>query len=212
MTLANNGELKSELSSYNFHQRFIARYDTFIALFETAANARLRVLPMEASALLTTSGGSCPLPSDYLAWRTVKPVPVAPGTRAPYDELEYVHPAYLPPVFAPRGRPPLFTIEGNTFSTRPIDDAPDKWEFHYYRKIPTLLGGTSPAANTNWLLTEFPGAYLFGLMAESFAHGRNMEGAQLYKARRDEAFQEVISRYAPTTGATSPQVRTAEYF
>jgi hypothetical protein len=49
-------------------------------------------------------------------------------------------------------------------------------------------------------------------MVEAAAHQRNAELAQLYKARRDETFQEIIQRYALTTGATSPTVRMAEYF
>ena len=90
-----------------------------------------------------------------------------------------------------------------------MDDRVDAYEFHYYQKIPTLIGGD---LNRNWLLTEYPNAYLFGLMVEAAGQGRNGEMAQLYKARRDEVFAEIIQRYALTTGATSPMVRTAEYF
>ena len=49
-------------------------------------------------------------------------------------------------------------------------------------------------------------------MMEAAGHGRNAEMAQLYKARRDEVFAEITQLYALTTGATSPSVRTAEYF
>jgi len=90
-----------------------------------------------------------------------------------------------------------------------VDDRTDAYELHYYQKIPSLIGSDS---NSNWLLTEYPNAYLFGLMTEAAGQGRNAEMAQLYKARRDEVFQEIIQRYALTTGATSPMVRTAEYF
>ena len=208
---SNYGELKAELSDVLFHQRFIARYDRFTKAFEAAANSRLRVLPMEAVALLTTVNGDVALPSDYLLWRTVRPtvaMVLAPSAVAPYDELDYVHPAYLPPVG--RGFDRLFTIEGDTFKVRPVDDRVDAYELHYYRKIPTLVTGNNTA--TNWLLTEYPNAYLFGLMVEAAADGRNVEMAQLYKARRDEVFAEITQRYALTTGATSPSVRTAEYF
>jgi hypothetical protein len=108
-----------------------------------------------------------------------------------------------------RGYNHLFTIEGNTFKVRPVDDRANAYEFHYYQKIPTLVGANT---NSNWLLTEYPNAYLFGLMVEAASDGRNAEMAQLYKARRDEVFQEIIQRYALTTGATSPSVRSAEYF
>jgi len=49
-------------------------------------------------------------------------------------------------------------------------------------------------------------------MVEAAGQGRNAEMAQLYKARRDEVFQEIIQRYALTTGATSQLVRTGEYY
>jgi len=202
MSISNYGSLKSELSAYLFHQRLTTRYDNCTELFETAANSRLRVLPMEASVLLTTINGDVALPIDYITWRTVKP------TTTPYiDELDYVHPAYLPATQHNR-RPPLFTIEGNTFKARPANDTADAYEFHYYQKIPKLAGSDT---NTNWLLTEYPNAYLFGVITELAAIMRNAEMAQLYKARRDETFQEIIQRYALTTDATSPTVRTAEY-
>ena len=208
---SNYGELKSELSDLLFNQRFIARYDRFTRSFEADANSRLRVLPMEASVLLTTVGGDVALPADYLLWRTVRPTlpgsPPVPTFHPPYDELDYVHPAYLPPVG--RGYDRLFTIEGNTFKVRPVDDRTGAYDFHYYQKIPTLVGNNS---NSNWLLTEYPNVYLFGLMVEAAGDGRNLEMAQLYKARRDEVFAEIIQSYALTTGATSQMVRTAEYF
>ena len=212
MAISNYGELKAELSAYLFNQRFIARYDNYTRMFEADANSRLRVLPMETSVLLTTTLGDVALPSDYLLWRTVRPkfantAPVTPMFAPPFDEIDYVHPAYLPPVG--RGFTRMFTIEGNTFKVRPVDDRADAYEFHYYAKIPTLVGADS---SSNWLLAEYPNAYLFGLMVEAAGQGRNTEMAQLYKARRDEVFQEIIQRYALTTGATSPTVRTAEYF
>jgi hypothetical protein len=205
MAFNNYGELKAELSAYLFHQRFLARYDSFTTLFEESANARLRVRPMEHVTSLTTVGGEVALPADYILWRTIKP---ASSTRPPQDELEYVHPAYLPTSATSGGYPALFTIVNATLKIRPVDDV-NAFEFHYYRKIPTLTGNDT---NTNWLLANYPNAYLFGLMTEAGGLGRNAELAQLYKARRDEVFAEIIQVNALTTGATSQQVRTAEYF
>ena len=205
MAISNYGELKSELSAYLFHQRLANRYDNCTKLFEIAANSRLRVLPMETSTLLTTASGTVGLPADYITWRTVKY-----PSRTEYGELDYVHPAYLPSVQLNR-HPPVFTIEGGNFITRPVDDVADAWEFHYYGKIPSIVSSAGNSG-TNWLLNEYPNAYLFGVITELAAVQRNAEMAQLYKARRDEAFQEIIQRYAMTTGATSPAVRTATYY
>jgi len=206
MAFSNYGQLKAELNEKLFHQRFLSNYDSFATTFERAANRRLRVRQMEAVTSLTTTNGEVSLPSDYLLWRTIRPNAV---TRWPWEELDYVHPAYLPPTTAALGAiPRLFTIEGSLFKTRPIDDI-NAYEFHYYRQIPSLVGDN---ANTNWLLTEYPDAYLFGMMTEASAHGRNVEAAQLYKSRRDEVLAEIIQLSALTTGATSPSVRSAEYF
>jgi hypothetical protein len=210
MAFNNYGELKNELSQTLFHQRFIARYDAFTQMFEAVANARLRVLPMETMVPLTTVNGDVELPADYLQWRTVRPTLPASSDAVtfhrPYDEIDYVHPAYLPPIG--RGFTRLFTIEGNTFKVRPVDDRVGAYELHYYQKIPTLIGSD---LNTNWLLQEYPDIYLFGLMLQASANGRNVEMSQLYKAWRDEIFAEIKQRYALTTGATSATVRTAEY-
>ena len=114
MAISNYGELKAKLSRYLFNQRFVADYDDYTAMFEADANSRLRVLPMETSVLLTTTNGDVALPADYITWRTVRPTvdnPTAPAALPPYDELDYVHPAYLPPVG--RGSLRLFTIEGS---------------------------------------------------------------------------------------------------
>jgi len=208
MLINNLGSLKANLATYMFHQRFAPNYDTAVQNFEAVANRRLRVRPMEAVTDLITVNGVAALPADYLLWRAVKN-----GTQPYLPELDYVHPAYLPPTVTIAGtpftHPPIvFTIEGNNLITRPINDGV-AWQLHYYQKIPTINGND---INSNWLITEHPDFYLEGTLTELFALGRNAEGAQLHKARRDELLQEIIQLYALTTGATSPAMRTGEYY
>ena len=212
---SNYGELKTELSGELFHSRLVARYDQYTKRFEADANAVLRMRQQEASVLLTTVGGEVNLPTDYLVWRTVLPkyqnaAPAQGGwvlTNPRLAELDYVHPAYLPPIGYGRDR--VFTIEGTKFKVRPVDDRAQAFELHYYQKLPTITGND---ANTNWLLTEYPNAYLFGLMTEAMTSQRNLEAATLYKQRRDEVLAEAKKLSSLTTGATSPHMRSAEYF
>lgn len=209
MAIVNSfGSLKTALSRYMFHQRFVPDYDLATQTFEAVVNRRLRVRPMETSITLTTTNGETAIPPDYLAWRTVLP---ADRTRFPISnaEMDYVHPAYLPVTGINRYQPALFTIEGTTFKARPVNDAANAYEFHYYQRIPTINGNDN---NGNWLLTAHPDLYLEGVLTELFVLGRNNESAQLHKARRDEVLAETIQLYALTTGATSPMMRTAEYF
>jgi hypothetical protein len=203
MAIGNYGLLKSTVTTHMFHPRFVSEYDNATIKFEAAANRRLRVRQMETMVPLTTVAGDVALPEDYLVWRTVKP-----ATRPGDCELDYVHPAYLPDTTQARV-PTVFTIEGDTFKARPVDDTANGYEFHYYAKIPSLVGSD---ANTNWLLTAYPDVYLEGVLVELGALGRNTEFAQLHKARRDELLQEIIQLSALTTGATSPSVRTSEYY
>jgi hypothetical protein len=201
MLITNLGSLRAELGRYMFQQRFQPDYDTAVQNFEALANRRLRVRPMEAVTSLTTTNGETPIPSDYLLWRTVLWV-----GRTPYPELEYVHPAYLRSTWVEtdHGDPKIFTIEGNTFKARPVQDDANAYEFHYYQKIPTINGNDN---NTNWLLNEHPDLYLEGTLFELFVLGRNGEAAAAHKALRDEKLAELIQVSALTTGATSSLVR-----
>jgi len=217
MWISNYGDLKNELKEYLFNNRFAARYDNYTKMFEADANSRLRMRQMEFTDVFVVTNGLWPLPPDYLLWRSVLWIrggvatpPVSPPYRD-VTEMDYVHPAYLHADVIDRsyGRPTVFTIEGTQFRARIPTTGSDAYEFHYYAKIPTLIGSD---LNSNWLLSEYPNAYLFGLMMEAAGQGRNVEMAQLYKARRDEVFQEIIQLSALTTGATSPKVRVGEYF
>jgi hypothetical protein len=214
MAIVNNyGTLKTEMGLYLFHQRLASRYDSAISQFEAAANTRLRVRQMETTASLQTDiAGNVALPADYLLWRAVlrDNVTTSGGTEA---ELDYVHPSYLKSTVLVRAPAPgIFTIEGPNLIMRPID-ATAVYIMHYYGKIPTLIPPTGVGDPTNWLILEYPNAYIYGVLTELAAMQRNTEMAQLYKARRDEAFAEITQLSALTTGpAAAPQQRTAEYF
>src|SRR5262249_32937103 len=154
--------------------------------FERVCNRKLRTRDQETSTLLTTTSGSVALPPDYLKWRSV----LWTGRPPKYAELDYVHPAFFkstsagPILVDPR----IFTIEGSTLKIFPQDDIANRFEFHYYQKLTTIVGND---ANTNWLLTNHPDAYEYGTLVELYALGRNREAAELYKLRRDEVLTEI---------------------
>ena len=144
------------------------------------------------------------LPADYLLWRTVQAGRAAVPTTSSTTCIRPI--CHRPTAAAFRS---VFTIEGNN-----VQDPPGR---RHRRRLGVALLPQNPVTGrhrhaTNWLLTEYPNAYLFGLITELAALQRNAEMAQLYKARRDEVFAEITQRYALTTGATARQVRTAEYF
>jgi len=199
MAITTYAELQTAIGNWLDHSLFAARVPEFIGLFEAAANRRLRVREQETSTPLTPSAGSVALPSDYLSWRRVT------WTGANRVDLQYVHPSYLQAAYpsSPLDVPRVFTIEGSTLKVRPVDDT--ALEFDYFRKVPAL----SDSATTNWLLTVHPDLYLFGSLVEAEMFGVNDERAPLWKARRDEIFDEIEKLSNKTRGAGAVRVMGA---
>jgi hypothetical protein len=199
MAITTYSELQAAVGNWLDHGLFAARIPEFIALFEAAANRRLRVREQEAATTLMPSSGTAALPADYLAWRRVT------WTGSPRVELQYVHPSYLQAAYpsTPSARPRVFTIEGSTLKIRPVDAT--ALEFDYFQKIPTLSDGVA----TNWLLAAHPDLYLFGALVEAEMFGVNDERAPLWKARRDEIFDEIEKLSNKTRGAGAMRVMAA---
>jgi hypothetical protein len=199
MAITTYSELQAAVGNWLDHGLFAARIPEFIALFEAAANRRLRVREQEAATTLMPSSGTAALPADYLAWRRVT------WTGSPRVELQYVHPSYLQAAYpsTPSARPRVFTIEGSTLKIRPVDAT--ALEFDYFQKIPALSDG----AATNWLLAAHPDLYLFGALVEAERFGVNDERAPLWKARRDEILDEIEKLSNKTRGAGAMRVMAA---
>jgi hypothetical protein len=193
MSITTYAELRTAVENWLDHTLFTARVPEFIVLFEATANRRLRVRQQEISTALAPSSGSVALPGDYLAWRRVT------FTGTPRVELQYVHPSYLQAAYpsASSGVPRIFTIEGSTLKIRPVDDS--ALELDYFQKIPALSSGAD--SGTNWLLAAHPDLYLFGALVEAEMFGVNDERAPIWKARRDEIFDEIEKLSGRTRGA-----------
>jgi hypothetical protein len=196
MSITTYAELQAAVGNWLDHSLFAARIPEFIALFEAAANRRLRVREQEATATLTPVSGAVALPTDYLAWRRLT------WTGSPRVELQYVHPSYLQAAYpsSPTDVPRIFSIEGATLKIRPLDGTP--LELDYFQKIPAL----SDAAPSNWLLAAHPDVYLFGSLVEAEMFGVNDERAPAWKARRDEIFDEIEKLANKTRGAGAMRV------
>jgi hypothetical protein len=199
MAITTYAELQAAIGNWLDHSLFSARAPEFIALFEAAANRRLRVREQETTATLTPSAGAVALPADYLVWRRVT------WTGSPRVELQYVHPSYLQAAYPslPADVPRVFTIEGATLKLRPLNDMP--LELDYFQKIPAL----SDSAPANWLLAAHPDIYLFGALVEAEMFGVNDERAPLWKTRRDEIFDEIEKLGNKTRGAGAIRVMGA---
>jgi hypothetical protein len=196
MTIQTYTDLQSAIANWIARADLAANIPDFIALFESAANRRLRLRQQEATATLAPSSGAATLPADYLAWRRVTWTGQVPR------ELEYVHPSYLHALYPtlPAGTPRLFTIEGGSLTVAPSNNT--ALTFDYFQKIPAL----SNTNTSNWLLAAAPDLYLFGALAEAHGFAKDTESLALWKSRRDELFDELDRLDVKTRGQTGIRV------
>lgn len=195
MTIATYSDLQSAVASWLARSDFTTQIPDFIMLFEVVANRRLRLRLQESASTLTPSSGVATLPSDYLAWRRVT------WTGSTPRELEYVHPTYLHALYPTlaSGNPRHFTIEGSSLTVAPTDST--ALTFDYFQKIPALASNS-----TNWLLTAYPDAYLFGALTEAYAFAKDPDNMTLWGGRRDAVFDEIERLDAKTRGPAAIRV------
>jgi len=178
MAITTYSELQTAIANWLSRDELTAYIPDFITLFEAAACRRLRVRRMETTTTLTPSSGVATIPSDYLGHRRVT------WTGSPIHELSYVAPTiYVGYLESGSGVPSVYTIEGSNLRLAPSDD--NDLTFDYYARTAAVSG------SLNWLFTNHPDAYLFGSLCEANAFNKAVDAAGLWKARRDEIFDEI---------------------
>lgn len=197
MAIDTYANLQTAMSTWLGNSLNSASYPDMITIFEAAANRRLRVRQQEATATITMSSGTGTLPTDYLSWRRIK----WPGSVA--VDLEYAEPSWIQNMYptSATGQPAFFTIEGSTISVRPVDDT--SLTMQYFQKIAALSG------TLNWLFVAHPDLYLFGSLVEAEMFGVNDERAPIWKARRDEVFDEIEKLSNKTRGGGAMRIMGA---
>jgi hypothetical protein len=143
-----------------------------------------------------TDVGNVPLPSDFLAWRTLT------WEGNPARDLQYEEPSLLTIQYpsSPVDLPTFFSIEASTIRVMPQDPTP--LTLLYWQKIPALTATNT----TNWLMTAYPDIYLFGSLVEAAAYARNPDDIPLWKTRRDELFDEIDRLDKKARGPTAVRI------
>lgn len=181
MAITTNSELLTAIANWLARDDLTTYIPDFVTLFEAAASRKLKVRLQESTTTLTPSSGVATVPTDYLGHRRVT------WTGSPIHELSYV----APPIYADylesgSGTPTVFTIEGSNLRVAPSSDT--ALTFDYYVRTAAVSG------SLNWLFTYHPDCYLFGSLCEANAFDKDVDAAGLWKARRDEIFDEIFKQ------------------
>lgn len=183
MPLASYSELTAEIDFWLNRADLSARVPTFIALFEARMNRMLRVPQMETIATQPTTANisSYTLPSDCVGVREVYLDEDADTVLAPMT------PAQLRAYSSLSGAPAAYTITGEKLVLAPVPSSTNTLAIDYYRAIPALSSDNT----TNWLLTDYPDAYLWGALCMAEAYLKDDERVGVWKSAWDECLAEI---------------------
>lgn len=189
MAIQTNADLQSQIAAYLNRSNLTQQIPTFIQLCEARIyygckekgleSAPLRIAPMEQAAHATFSEQKVALPADFLAKRVLLLYDgIQTGCDSPpggVRELDYLTPVVFWRRYAHQttGKPRNFTIGNGNIILGPIPDGSYTGEVLYYQTFPAL---TLPG-DSNWILDNAPGAYLWGSLIEAYRYIRNMDQA-----------------------------------
>lgn len=181
MAISTYAELKTALANFSDRTDLTSRLGEFVALAETRifygsqeapfVSDPLRVRAMETSTDLTINAQSVALPTRYLGLRR-QYISGDNGAKINCMSPDAFWGKYAGPSWS--GPPMDFTVEGEYFVFGPTPDATYTGKCLYWQKFAAL----SSDSDTNWLLTNAPGAYLQGALIELYDYLKDWEAKQ----------------------------------
>lgn len=130
-----------------------------VLMAETSLNRQLRTADQMTTAAVVVSGKTATLPTDFVE-------AIGLFSAAGFEYVQQpIHPLKCG---LDRG---FYAIQGGNL----ICNADATYSLSYYAKLPTL---TSSMTATNWLLTKWPGLYLYAVGYEAAKYTRDVDGAQ----------------------------------
>ena len=181
MAISTYADLKTAVQNWLNRSNLTDRIPEFIALAETRIHygskerpfesEPLRIRAMETSVYTTINAQRIELPEGFLQARRLF------LNSSPIKKLDMVSTDnfWETWVSSTSGTPTQFCIEGEELVFGPTPDTSYTGELLYYKSFTPLSAGT----DTNWLLTNAPGAYLHGALIEAHTFTRNDTQAQL---------------------------------
>lgn len=195
MSIATYSDLQTAVANWLHRSDLTALIPDFIMIAEARLSGDLQARTMETRTTLTTTAGNAyvTVPSDLLEMHRliIKTDPVQVLSYRSPDELQTDYP------YSTTGKPAVFAILGSEMQLAPIPDAVYTLELAYKQRIPAL----SSTNTTNWLLTQWPNAYLFGALCAAQPYIANDDRLVTFKALYQEAVDGIngIDWYSGTT-------------
>ena len=182
MSITNFGELKTAVGLWLERDDLTSRIPEFVSLTEDNIGRELRVRAMETSVDLTVSSQETALPTGFVQQRRL------------YRDNDASRLEYFPPedfwirnAKSETGPPKIYTIEGDNLVVGPTPDVSQTFKMLYLKTFTAL----SADGDTNWVLTNARGLYLFGALLEASMFLEDEVGAIKWSIRWDNLLEKV---------------------
>ena len=194
MALTNYTELQSSVTGWMNRSDMASMVPDFIALAHDRINRTLRVRQMETALAETSIGADndIAIPDGVVGVKTlwVPGYESTPLHSQPYERIVQLGATGIPSSWAWQGDSLYFDGVGSVKGV-------------LYQGVPAL----SDSAPTNWLLTAYPSAYLFGTLCEGWLYLMNDAQAKLWQDRFLAVLNEIQGNAMRDTMSGPLQVR-----
>ena len=187
MSITSYTELQTAVGNWIHRSDLAAQIPDFITLAEVMMNGDLKSRSQEMRMTLTcdTSSRLITLPTDMLEMRRLTLM-----SADPVRVLEYKSPEQLiadSTYITGAAMPDSFTVVAGSIEFNSIPDSAYPVELIYQQRLPAL----SNSNTTNWLLTNWPNAYLFGTLLQSAPYTQDTAQIEVWQRAYQDAIDTV---------------------
>lgn len=169
----NYGEIKTAVAGVAHRTDLTALMDTFLLQAESDIRSDVRMLANEATTTLTLTTRTVAQPAGFMGVRRMV-LNQADNPR----QLEFLPPErlYASNIYTESGDPSVYTIEGSNFIFAPAPSGSPEALLHYISAFDAFTAD----GDTNDLATDYPGAYIYGMLKYLAIHIQDTENASVW--------------------------------
>ena len=171
--------LQASIASWMARSDLTTQIVDFIALAEAEFNRVLRVRQMEQRSTATAAEYMA-LPTGFLELRDIQ------LNTTPKVSLQLVSASQMENYSSASGQPLAYCIMANQIQLAPVPDSTYTLEIDYYEVVPPLASNS-----TNWMLTSYPDAYLYGSLLRGAGFIQDANLVQTWRQEYGAVLQEI---------------------
>jgi hypothetical protein len=205
MPITNYSELKSSIADFLNRDDLTSTIPTFVALAEADFNRTVRHWRQEKRSTAEIDTQYSGFPNDFLE-------PIRFHSEANGKLLELVSVSEMQNLrFANNntlGKPEFYAITAGEFEVYPTPDSAYSAELYYYSKLDALSDSTA----TNWMLTNFPDAYLYGALLHSAPYLADDARVSVWAALHQKVINDINTESERTkVGSSGRRIKIRSY-